>query len=208
METIDKLHDHEFLWLEEVKLVHHIMSVHENAFAWDECEKGCFKHEYFPPVEFPVIEHVPWRLPVLPIPPGLLDQIVEIVKDKISAGVYEPSSSSYRSRWFTVLKKDGKSLRIVHDLQPLNAVSIRDSSIPPMLEQLGEWYACRSVLGQFNIFIGYDHRSIAISLLSRHCWVHCASRPYRWVGLIPFKFFMLMLLLYSNPRSLNTLSLT
>ena len=30
----------------------------------------------------------------------------------------EDSNSSYWSRWFCVLKKDGKSLRIVHNLQP------------------------------------------------------------------------------------------
>ena len=28
----------------------------------------------------------------------------------LNAGVYEPSNSSYRSRWFCITKKDGKSL--------------------------------------------------------------------------------------------------
>ncbi|KAJ3996371.1 hypothetical protein F5050DRAFT_1552488, partial [Lentinula boryana] len=103
-----------------------------------------------------VVEHIPWRLPALPIPPGLMDQVVEIVRAKICSGVYEPSSSSYRSRWFTVVKKDGTSLRIVHDLQPLNTVTIQDSSSVPFLEHLAESYASRSILALLDMYVGYD----------------------------------------------------
>src|SRR5271168_259651 len=49
--------------------------------------------------------------------------ICRIIKSKLQAGVYEPSNSSYRSRWFCVIKKDGKNLRIVHSLEPLNEVT-------------------------------------------------------------------------------------
>ena len=70
----------------------------------------------------------------LPIPPGIYDQVIEVIWKKIQAGVYEPSNSSYRSRWFCVLKKDGKALRLVHNLQPLNAVAIQDSRIIPAIE--------------------------------------------------------------------------
>lgn len=51
---------------------------------------------------------------------------------------------------------------IVHDLQPLNAVTIRDSSTIPVLEQLTEWYACRAILATLDIFVGYDERTLAI----------------------------------------------
>ncbi|KAJ3744593.1 hypothetical protein DFH05DRAFT_1396895, partial [Lentinula detonsa] len=155
-EFIDSVHDPKFLWPEEMAAVHYVMMLHEKAFAWNEEEKGQFKHEYFPPVEMPVIAHTPWRVPALPIPPGILDQIVEAVRVKIKAGVYEPSSSSYRTRWFAVLKKDGKSLRLVHDLQPLNAVTIQDASLVPILENLAELYACRAVLTTLDVLVGYD----------------------------------------------------
>ncbi|KIM35529.1 hypothetical protein M413DRAFT_14527, partial [Hebeloma cylindrosporum] len=121
-----------FLWPEEEKLIHHIIKIHEMGFAWNEMEKGKFTSDYFDPVVFPTIEHIPWSLKNIPIPPGIYDKVIKILKDKINSGVYEPSNSSYRSRWFCVLKKDGKSLRLVHDLQPLNAVAIRDSGVPPM----------------------------------------------------------------------------
>ena len=54
------------------------------------------------------------------------------------SGVYEPSNSSYQSQWFCMVKKDGKSLQIVHDLQLLNAMSIKDATVPPMVEHLAE----------------------------------------------------------------------
>ncbi|KAJ3915496.1 hypothetical protein F5877DRAFT_48484, partial [Lentinula edodes] len=153
---IDSVHDHKFLWPQEMDAVHHLMMLHDKAFAWCEEEKGQLNPNYFPPVEMPVIEHTPWRVPTLPIPPGLMDRIVDIVREKIRTGVYEPSNSSYRTRWFAVVKKDGTSLRLVHDLQPLNAVTVRDSSIPPILEHLAEAYACRLVLATLDLYVGYD----------------------------------------------------
>ena len=68
-----------FLWLEKIKLVHHLMTLHEKGFAWCEEEKGQLNPEYFLPIEMPVVEHVPWHIPALPIPPGLMDQVVDIV---------------------------------------------------------------------------------------------------------------------------------
>ena len=86
-----------FLWPEEEKLVHYLIKAHEKAFAWDETEKGKFSNEYFDPVVIPTIEHIPWVLRNIPIPPGIHNRVVEIIKDKISSGIYEPSNSSYRS---------------------------------------------------------------------------------------------------------------
>ncbi|KIL54046.1 hypothetical protein M378DRAFT_93223, partial [Amanita muscaria Koide BX008] len=79
----------------------------------------------------------------LQIPPGIYNQVCEMIRTKIAAGVYEPSNSSYRSRWFCVVKKDGK-LRIVHALEPLNAVTIQHSGVTPIPDHLAENFACRS----------------------------------------------------------------
>src|SRR5271156_1595156 len=92
-----------FLWPDEEKLIHYLIKAHEKAFAWDETEKGKFSNEYFDPVVIPTVEHVPWVLRNIPIPPGIHERVVDIIKDKIASGVYEPSNSSYRSRWFCVL---------------------------------------------------------------------------------------------------------
>ncbi|RDB24437.1 hypothetical protein Hypma_008418 [Hypsizygus marmoreus] len=149
-----------FLWPEEVRLVHEIIKLQELGFAWDESEKGRFSSEYFDPVVIPTIEHVPWVLKNIPIPPGIFEEVVGIIKDKIASGIYEDSNSSYRSQWFCVLKKDGKSLRIVHDLQPLNQVAIKDSGVPPMVEQYAEGFGGRGCYGIFDLFVGFDQREL------------------------------------------------
>ena len=85
----------------------------------------------------PIVPHTPWEYRNIPIPPGIRDKVIELLKHKINAGVYEPSQSSYRSRWFCVLKKNGK-LQIVHDLQPLNKISICDAGLPPIVDDFIE----------------------------------------------------------------------
>lgn len=151
-----------FLWPEEELLVHHIIKTHEMAFAWNEMEKGHFRSDYFEPIKLPVLEHTPWSYKNIPIPPGIRDKVVQAVKDKIAAGVYEPSNSSYRSRWFCVPKKDGVSLRIVHDLQPLNAVTIKDAGCPPIVEVYAESFGGATIYGMFDLFVGFDHRILDI----------------------------------------------
>ena len=79
-----------------------------------------------------------------------------MIKTKINMGVYEPSNSSYQSRWFCVVKKDGKSLRLVHSLEPLNKVMIAHLGLPPATEVLAEQFAGRVCGGMFDLYVGYD----------------------------------------------------
>jgi hypothetical protein len=80
-----------------------------------EAEKGRFRDEYFSPVKIPIIEHIPWVHKNLPIPPGILEEVTKLFKEKIAASVYKRSDTSYRSCWFCIKKKNG-SLQLVHDL--------------------------------------------------------------------------------------------
>ncbi|KAF8870240.1 hypothetical protein BD779DRAFT_1416767, partial [Infundibulicybe gibba] len=135
----DSYHAGDFLWPAERAVMHNMMCKQNEAFAWEDSECGCFKSEFFPPVEFPVEYHTPWVQRNIPIPPGLEKaEVCALIKKKIAAGVYEPSNLSYHSRWFTVVKKDGKLLRIVHSLEPLNKVTIRHSAVTPIPEHLAE----------------------------------------------------------------------
>ena len=148
------------LWPKERLLVLWLVKAHEETFAWDESERGSFKEEFYPPVLIPTIEHIPWALKNIPIPPALFDRVVAIVREKIAAGVYEFSNSSYRSRWFCVLKKDKQSLRLVHDLQPLNAVSIRDPSVPMSPDEIAEMFACHARYSSLDLMVAFDQRPI------------------------------------------------
>ena len=149
-----------FLWPEEEKLVHYVIRVQEEALAWEEIEKGRFKEEYFDPVLIPTIDHVPWVLKNIPIPPGIYNEVVQIIWEKIAAGVYEDSNASYRSRWFCVLKKDGKALRLVHDLQPLNKITVKDSAVPPITEPYAESFAGWACYGTLDLFVSFDQRTL------------------------------------------------
>ena len=153
---------YDFLWPEEVKLAQHILKVNEHALAWTEAERGRFRDDYVSPVKIPTIAHTPWVHKNIPIPTGILDNVIDIFKKKIAAGVYEPSDASYRSRWFCVKKKNG-SLRIVHDLQPLNAVTIHNAAVPPFVDQFIEGMAARACYSMIDLFVGYDHRTLDIS---------------------------------------------
>ena len=159
-EIFDKLNPG-FLSAAERALVHHFMTLHQDAFAWDDSERGHFREDFFPPVEIPTIPHTPWVLRNIPIPPGIYDDVCAIIKRKMDAGVFEPSNSSYRSRWFCVVKKDGKSLRIVQSLEPLNKVTIQHSGVPPFTDQLAEHFAGRACGSMMDLYVGYDERALA-----------------------------------------------
>jgi hypothetical protein len=152
-----------FLWPAERDLLHHFMMLHQDAFAWTDSERGHFREDFFPPVDIPVVPHTPWVLRNIPIPPGIYDDVCQLIQKKIEAGVFEPSNSSYRSRWFCVVKKDGKSLRIVQSLEPLNKVTIQHSGVPPFTEQLAEHFAGRACGSMMDLFVGYDERALAVS---------------------------------------------
>lgn len=163
-ERIDelKLNQDGFLLPEEEKLARWIIKEHETAFAWDEKEKGRFSDEWFDPIHIPTLEHIPWVVRNIPIPPGMYAKVVEYLKNKVASGAYEPSNSSYRSKWFFVLKKDGKSLRLVHDLQPLNAITVKDSAVPPMVEHLASEFGGRACYGGLDLFVAFDQRPLAV----------------------------------------------
>jgi hypothetical protein len=155
MHALQECHG-DFLLPEELKLLHHLMSLQNSAFAWSDTERGSFKTEFFPPVKIPVIPHTPWIKCNIPIPPGIYDEVCTIICKKIESGIYECSNSAYCSRWFCTLKKDGKALHIVHSLEPLNQVTIRHSGVTPIPEHLTEQFAGRLCGAILDLYVGYD----------------------------------------------------
>ena len=90
------------------------------------------------------MEHVPWAIKPIPIPPGLQDDAIKTLREKIAAGVYEHSQASYCSSIFYVKKKHGSPRQVI-DLHPLNAVTICDSGLPPVMDSFLESFAGASV---------------------------------------------------------------
>ena len=152
-----------FLQPMERDLLHHFMTLHQDTFAWNDTERGHFREDFFPLVDIPVVPHTPWVQQNIPIPPGIYDEVCRLIQQKIDAGVFEPSNSSYQSRWFCIVKKDGKSLRIVQSLEPLNKVTIQHSGVLPFTEQLAEHFAGRTCGSMMDLYVSYDERAIATS---------------------------------------------
>lgn len=148
-----------FLWPEEEKLFIQVMLANERTLAFEETDRGTLREDYFSPYIMPTIPHTAWEERNIPIPPGIKNKVIELLRHKMDAGVYEHCQSAYRSKWFCVLKKTGK-LRIVHDLQALNAVSIRDAGGPPILDDFVEPFAGHQCYTVFDLFWGFDARRV------------------------------------------------
>jgi hypothetical protein len=50
----------DFLWEQELRLMDHFMYQQNKGFAWADSERGTFRSDFFPPVEFPVVPHEPY----------------------------------------------------------------------------------------------------------------------------------------------------
>jgi hypothetical protein len=114
-----------------------------------------------------------------------------LIKKKIDAGVYEPLNSSYCSKWFCVIKKDGKSLRIVHSLEPLNKVTIKHAGVTPFTDQTGEHFAGRTCGGMLDLYVGYDECGLAPDLRDLTTFqlpfgmLQLVTLPMGWTNLVP-----------------------
>lgn len=167
------------------------MCKQNNAFAWCPEEQGSLRTDFFPPIKIPTIPHTPWVQKNIPIPPGIYDEVCKIIKSKIDSGVYEPSDLSYRSWWFCVVKKDGTSLRIVHSLEPLNAVTIRHSGVPPFPDHVAELFAGRACGGVLDLFVGYNARLIGSNSRDLTTFntpfdsLRLTSLPMGWTNSVP-----------------------
>ena len=53
-----------------------------------------------------------------------------------------------------------KSLRLIHDLQPLNAIVIRDPAVPTVVESYAESFGGKACYGMFDLFVAFDQRPL------------------------------------------------
>ena len=60
-------------------------------------------------------------------------------------------------------KKDGKALRPVHSLEPLNKITIQHSGVVPIPEHLAEQFGGRACSGMLDLFVAFDERKVAES---------------------------------------------
>jgi hypothetical protein len=140
------------------------MCLQNGAFAWTDQECRHFCEDFFLPIEILTILHKPWAQHNIPILPGIYDNVCQIIKNKIEASIYERSNSLYCSCWFCVVKKDGKSLCLVHSFEPLNQVTIKHSGVMPFTDQISKHFAGCACGGMLYLYIGYNKCSLSETL--------------------------------------------
>ncbi|KAK4699062.1 hypothetical protein P7C70_g7204, partial [Phenoliferia sp. Uapishka_3] len=149
----------DFLQPQEKNLILMVLRIRENALAFCDDERGRLKDGWNPPFYFPTIPHEPWQEKPNSIPRALRDDVVLLLKERMRTGIYEPSRSPYSSKWFVVLKKNGK-LRVIHDYQKLNSITLRDSGMPPIAEEFIESFVGRACYSLCDVYGGYDQFGI------------------------------------------------
>src|SRR5260221_7614731 len=149
-----------FLTKSEAELLIHVLFQYERAIAFTDLERGTFSQKYYLDYVIRMVPHQPWLRKPIRLPQSRQEEVIQIMKEQILSGKYKPASASYRSTFFTVEKKGG-TLRVVHDLQPLNVVTVRDASLPPCVNNMIESFAGCAVYGLFDLKSGYDSHILA-----------------------------------------------
>ncbi len=166
-----------FLTPTEIDLLVYILDTRQGALAFCDNERGTFNRQYYPDYIIPHMEHTPWVQEPIRIPKAVESEVRLLLANQRKAGKYEYSCASYRSRVFPVAKTGGK-LRLVHDLQEMNKIVIRDAALPPRPDDFAESFVGRAVYGVADLFSGFDARTLAE--VSRDLTTfHCLDGPER-----------------------------
>jgi hypothetical protein len=148
------------LWESEKQLFVDILFEFEAAIAFDDSEMGLLKPEIEPPIVIHTVPHKPWQQASLRLPKAMQEAANQHVKDKLVNGVLEFSQGPYRSRFFLVEKKKPGEWRFINDVQPLNRVTIRDSGLPPAVDEFSEDFAGYPITSAIDYWSGYFQISL------------------------------------------------
>jgi len=66
----------------------------------------------------------------------------------------------------------------MHDLQPLNAVTIQDLGMPPILDFYADNLGSRGSYMGLDLFMAFDHRSLAVKVMGPYNLPDAASAYY------------------------------
>jgi len=143
-----------FLSEAERQLFIDILFEYEGAVAFGDSEMGLLNPEIEPPVIIHTVPHSPWQQQNLRLPKSMQATATAIVKEKIENGTLEFSQGPYRSRYFLVEKKQ-RTWRFINDVQQLNKVTIRDSGMPPSVDEFSEDFAGYPITSAIDYYSGY-----------------------------------------------------
>jgi RNase H-like domain found in reverse transcriptase/Integrase zinc binding domain/Reverse transcriptase (RNA-dependent DNA polymerase) len=144
-----------FLFEAERQLFVDILFEFEGAIAFEDSEMGLLNPAIEPPVRIHTVPHVPWQQQNIRLPKSMLEAATAIVKEKLQNGTLEYSQGPYRSRYFLVEKHAKGTYRLINDVQPLNKVTIRESGLPPSVDEFSEDFAGYPISSAIDYYSGY-----------------------------------------------------
>ena len=150
-----------FLSPQEKQLFVDILFEFEGAVAFDETEMGMLHESIEPPIEIHTIPHTPWQQQNLRLPQAMRDEATKHVKKMLELGIFEFCQGPYRNRYFLVAKKKPGEWRFIHDVQALNKVTIRESGMPPNVDEFSEEFAGCPITSSIDYFSGYTQIPLA-----------------------------------------------
>ena len=155
-ERIERLKIGQQLGPNERELLMAVLFNREGALAWNFSQLGRIKENIAPPQKINTIEHTPWQAPPFHVPRALEPQVIEILKERLDAGVLEFCHGPYRNPWFLVKKSQKGKYRLINAAMLINKVTIRDANIPPNVEEFAEEFAGLQAVSLVDMQSGYD----------------------------------------------------
>jgi len=150
-----------YLSEEERQLFVDILFEYEGAIAFVDSEMGLVSPAIEPPVHINTVPHSPWQQQNIRLPKAMQEAATEIVKDKLEIGVLEYSQGPYRSRYFLAEKHVKGTYRLINDVQSLNKVTIRESGMPPSVDEFSEDFAGYPITSAIDYYSGYYQVELA-----------------------------------------------
>ncbi len=82
--------------------------------------------------------------------------MIEMLKDRVEKGMFEPSHGSYRNSWFLVKKKEKGKYRLVNTAIKINRVIVRDANLPPFVDEFFEKFVRYIIASLIDFFFNYN----------------------------------------------------
>ena len=150
-----------FLTEEERQMFVDILFEFEGAIAFEDSEMGLLNPAIEPPVHMNTVPHSPWQQNNIRLPKSMQEAATRIVKDKLEIGVLEYSQGPYRSRYFLHEKHVKGTYRLINDVQALNKVTIKESGLPPAVDEFSEDFAGYPITSAIDYYSGYYEVELA-----------------------------------------------
>ena len=142
---------------EERSILEQRLLFHKDKFSASDLDMG---HHTRVQHEIHLTDDHPFKERHRRIPPGMLQQVREHLRQMLDSGIIRPSQSPWSSEVVWVRKKDG-SLRQCVDFRRLNARTIKDSYCLPRIEEILDSLAGAKYFSVLDLKSGYHQVEIA-----------------------------------------------